>query len=130
MSTPVLVVGATGFLGQKVVRALVGRGKSVRALVRDGTDPGPLRDLGVEIVRGNMLDAPSLDRALEGAAALVTTAIGYSARKPGDTLASWRVTCPISGRKSLPRTTWRQAGFLSYRCVQARSSTQCGGQEI
>ncbi len=35
-----------------------------------------------------MLDPPSLDRALEGAAALVTTAIGYSARKPGDTLAS------------------------------------------
>ena len=87
MSTPVLVVGATGFLGKKVVRALVERGKTVRALVREGTDPGPLRELGVEIVRGNMLDPPSLDRALEGAAALVTTAIGYSARKPGDTLA-------------------------------------------
>jgi len=79
MSAPVLVVGATGFLGQEVVRALLARGKSVRALARDGTDPGPLRDLGVEIVRGNMLDPPSLERALDGATALITTAIGYSA---------------------------------------------------
>jgi len=88
MSGLVLVVGSTGHLGQRVVRALVGRGKSVRALVREGTDPGPLRDLGVEIVRGNMLDPASLDRALDGVTALVTTAIGYSARKPGDTLES------------------------------------------
>jgi uncharacterized protein YbjT (DUF2867 family) len=70
------------------IRALTTRGKSVRALVREGTDPEPLRDQGVEIIRGNMLDPPSLDRALEGAQALVTTAIGYSARKRGDTLSS------------------------------------------
>ncbi|MGA2762658.1 MAG: SDR family oxidoreductase [Spirochaetia bacterium] len=88
MEAPVLVVGATGYLGRKVVSALVARGKTVRALVRDGTDPGTLRSQGVEIVPGNMLDPSSLDRALEGARALVTTAIGYSARKPGDTLAS------------------------------------------
>ena len=88
MDAPVLVVGATGYLGARVVRALISRGKSVRALVREGTDPGPLRDQGVEIVPGNMLNPPSLDHAMEGAAALVTTAIGYSARKPGDTLAS------------------------------------------
>jgi uncharacterized protein YbjT (DUF2867 family) len=88
VAAPVLVVGSTGYLGARVVRALLARGKSVRALVRDGTDPGQLGDQGVEIVRGNMLDPPSLDRALAGAAALVTTAIGYSARKAGDTLAS------------------------------------------
>ena len=88
MNGPVLVVGATGHLGRKVVQALVASGKPVRALVRDGTDPGPLQTQGVEIARGNMLDPPSLDRALDGARALVTTAIGYSARKPGDTLAS------------------------------------------
>jgi uncharacterized protein YbjT (DUF2867 family) len=88
MEAPVLVVGSTGYLGARVVRALRRRGKSVRALVRDGTDPGFLGDTGVEIVRGNMLDPQSLDRALKGAAALVTAAIGYSARKPGDTLES------------------------------------------
>jgi uncharacterized protein YbjT (DUF2867 family) len=88
VSAPVLVVGATGHLGGKVVRALLSRGKSVRALVREGTSPDSLKDQGVEIVLGNMLDVQSLDRAMKGAAALVTTAIGYSARKPGDTLAS------------------------------------------
>jgi len=88
MNAPVLVVGATGHLGMRVVRALAASGKTVRALVREGTDPGPLQKQGVEIAPGNMLDPSSLDKALDGARALVTTAIGYSARKPGDTLAS------------------------------------------
>jgi uncharacterized protein YbjT (DUF2867 family) len=34
----VLVVGGTGFLGRQVVDALLGRGNSVRALVRPGSD--------------------------------------------------------------------------------------------
>ena len=71
MNAPVVVVGATGHLGGRVVHALVARGTPVRALVRDGTDPGPLLKQGVEIVRGNLLDPPSLDRALDGARALV-----------------------------------------------------------
>lgn len=35
---PVLVVGATGSLGSKVVDELLARGKNVRALVRPTTD--------------------------------------------------------------------------------------------
>src|SRR5947199_86880 len=38
----VLVVGATGDLGGRVVDALLERGKRVRALVREGTDPSRL----------------------------------------------------------------------------------------
>jgi uncharacterized protein YbjT (DUF2867 family) len=71
-----LVVGATGDLGGRVVRELVGRGKPVRALVREGTDPTALIDQGAEIVRGDMLDPVSLDRALVRIGALVTTAKG------------------------------------------------------
>ena len=44
-------------------RELVGRGKPVRALVREGTDPSSLVDQGVEIVRGDMLDPVSIDHA-------------------------------------------------------------------
>jgi len=83
-----LVVGATGDLGGRVVRELVGRGKPVRALVREATDPSAPVDQGVEIVRGDMLDPVSLDRALVRIGALVTTAKGYMGRRKSDSLVS------------------------------------------
>lgn len=83
---PVLVVGATGDLGGRAVSELLARGKEVRALVRDGTDAGALAAKGVQIARGDLLDPASLDRALEGAGAVVTTANGYAKRRPGDSL--------------------------------------------
>lgn len=86
MHEPVLVVGATGDLGGRVVAALLARGKPVRALVREGTDPSKLAAQGVEIVRGDMMDPPSLDRAMQGASAVVTSAAGYTRRRKGDSL--------------------------------------------
>jgi uncharacterized protein YbjT (DUF2867 family) len=82
----VLVVGATGDLGGRAVDALLARGKRVRALVREGTDPSRLAAKGVEIARGNMLDPPSLERGMRGADAVVTTAMGYRPRRKGDSL--------------------------------------------
>ncbi len=84
----VLVVGATGDLGGRAVDALLARGKRVRALVREGTDPSRLAAKGVAIARGDMLDPPSLERAMRGADAVVTTAIGYRPRRKGDSLRS------------------------------------------
>jgi uncharacterized protein YbjT (DUF2867 family) len=74
---PVLVVGATGFLGNKVVNELLNHGNSVRALVRSATNATRLESQGVEIARGDMLDLDSLVAAMhemdtsvqEGAAA-------------------------------------------------------------
>jgi dihydroflavonol-4-reductase len=56
----VFVTGATGFLGRHLVDLLVDRGERVRALARNGTDPGWLRRRGVEVQRGDIDD----DRAL------------------------------------------------------------------
>ncbi|WP_069760093.1 SDR family oxidoreductase [Streptomyces sp. LUP47B] len=75
---PVLVVGATGSLGGKVVDELLGRGKNVRALVRPTTDASRLEKRGVEIARGDMLDLDSLVAAMTGADAVITTAAGYT----------------------------------------------------
>ncbi|WP_416964225.1 SDR family oxidoreductase [Streptomyces sp. Agncl-13] len=75
---PVLVVGATGSLGSKVVDELLKRGKNVRALVRPTTDAGRLESRGVEIARGDMLDVDSLVAAMNGADAVITTAAGYT----------------------------------------------------
>lgn len=52
----VLVVGGTGHLGSQVVRALLERGREMRALVRPGSDAAPLSSLGVRVVRGDLLE--------------------------------------------------------------------------
>ena len=83
---PVLLVGATGDLGGRTLLALRARGKVVRALVRPGSDVSGLPKEGVEIVRGDMLDPPSLDPAMSGVSAVISSAIGYSRRKKGDSL--------------------------------------------
>lgn len=84
----VLVVGATGDVGGRVVDPLLARGKRVRALVREGSDPSRLAAKGVEIVRGDLRDPASLERAVVGMDAVVTTAAGYMRRRKGDSLRS------------------------------------------
>ena len=59
-----LVTGATGFLGSHIAERLVRRGESVRCLVRPTSDTSFLESLGVELVRGDITDAPSLAPAL------------------------------------------------------------------
>jgi uncharacterized protein YbjT (DUF2867 family) len=83
---PVLLVGATGDLGGRTLRALRARGKNVRAMVRPGSDVRRLPQDGVEVIRGDMLDPPSLLPAMSGVSAVVSSAIGYSRRKEGDSL--------------------------------------------
>lgn len=64
----VLVTGATGHLGNNVVRALLARGRKVRALVR--SESASLDGLDVEKRSGDILDRPSLERAFEGVEAV------------------------------------------------------------
>jgi uncharacterized protein YbjT (DUF2867 family) len=71
-----LVVGATGMVGSEICRQLVAAGKPVRALVRSTSDPAKvqaLRDLGVEVVEGDVRDRASLDAACAGATAVIST---------------------------------------------------------
>jgi uncharacterized protein YbjT (DUF2867 family) len=82
---PVVVIGGTGMLGGQVVRALLARGKRVRALVRPKSDAARLIRPGVEIATGDMMDPASLLRAMDGADAVVSTAAGYTRHSKGDT---------------------------------------------
>ena len=65
----ILVTGATGHQGGAVARHLLQGGFGVRALTRDAgkAEAGALRELGAEVVEGNLDDRGSLDRALQGA---------------------------------------------------------------
>jgi len=71
---PVLVTGATGFVGWHVARLLVEKGYRVRALVRD---PVRLRDLEVEAVRGDLRDRDSVVRAVTGCGSVFHVAADY-----------------------------------------------------
>jgi dihydroflavonol-4-reductase len=81
MTVSVLVTGATGFLGEHLCRVLVEQGRVVRGLARSRS--GVLAELGVEHVRGDVLDGPELDRALEGMDAVFHLA-GAVSRDPDD----------------------------------------------
>jgi dihydroflavonol-4-reductase len=72
---PILVTGATGFVGWHVARRLIERGARVRVLVRD---PARLRELdGVEPVIGDLRDSASLNRAVEGCGVVYHVAADY-----------------------------------------------------
>ncbi len=70
----VLVTGATGRIGSEVAAELRRRGHRVRALVRPGSDAGPLGAAGIEVARGDVLDRASVEAALEGCDAVVHSA--------------------------------------------------------
>ncbi len=72
-----LVTGASGFVGAAIVRALLGRGWSVRGLLRSSSNRRNLRDLPVDIVFGDLADGASLERALAGCDALFHAAADY-----------------------------------------------------
>jgi nucleoside-diphosphate-sugar epimerase len=63
---PVLVTGATGFLGGRLAQVLAARGENVRILVRPGRDLRHLVDCKVQTVQGSLTDVDSLAEAVKG----------------------------------------------------------------
>ncbi len=61
---PVLVTGATGFLGRASARRLATDGVPVRALARSPQKAEPLLKHGIEVVYGDLTDADFLRRAV------------------------------------------------------------------
>lgn len=71
---PVLVTGASGFVGWHVARILTERGHAVRALCRPGSQ---LRELAVERVTGDLRDRASLNSAVAGCGLVFHVAADY-----------------------------------------------------
>ncbi len=63
----IVVTGATGHVGNVLVRQLTAQGQAVRALVMPDDDLRPLTGLDVEIVSGDVTDPASLESAFTGA---------------------------------------------------------------
>jgi nucleoside-diphosphate-sugar epimerase len=82
------LTGGTGFIGGRLVRKLRGRGDDVVALVRSPDRAVELRELGCELVEGDLSDPEPIRRALEGSdsafhvAAVYKVGIPKSEREP------------------------------------------------
>src|SRR5215470_6991547 len=70
MTIPILVTGAAGrvgAVGRTVTELLLRQGKDVRAMVRNEDDRAQaLRDMGAEVVVGDLLDLDAMHRAIAG----------------------------------------------------------------
>jgi uncharacterized protein YbjT (DUF2867 family) len=70
MANPILVTGAAGrvsAVGRTVTELLLKQGKAVRAMVRNEDERAQaLRDMGAEVVVGNLLDLDSMHRVIAG----------------------------------------------------------------
>ena len=82
----VLVTGATGFIGGNLARELWRLGNEVRALVRPGSNQLTIEDTGIVAVEGDILDRPSIKRAVEGCEAVFHVAAAYTfwSRNPSE----------------------------------------------
>ncbi len=65
-SSGILVAGATGYLGGELTRRLTAEGSPPRAIARSPERAAPLAELGVEVVRGDVLEPNTLEPALDG----------------------------------------------------------------
>ena len=87
---PILVTGASGFVGSAVARALLAEGRRLRLLVRPSSPRTNVADLQADIVEGDLRDPASLTRALEGVSDLFHVAADYRlwARDPEEIIRS------------------------------------------
>jgi dihydroflavonol-4-reductase len=79
-----LVTGANGFIGSHLVEALLARGHRVRGLIRKASDLKWLAGLDMELVRGSLDDAGSLELAARGCDFIYHLAGAVKANDPSE----------------------------------------------
>ncbi|MEJ7766748.1 MAG: NmrA family NAD(P)-binding protein [Chitinophagaceae bacterium] len=75
----ILIAGATGNLGRRIVSVLIKKGATVRAIVRTGTDRkkiDELEQLGVEVIKADMYNIDEVTKACSGVDCVVSALQG------------------------------------------------------
>jgi len=88
-SASVFVAGATGFLGSEICRQLIEKNKNVKGLVRATSNSDKvahLKELGVEVIEGDLKNKTSLENALRGVSAIISTVSSTISRQEGDSI--------------------------------------------
>jgi len=125
---PILVTGAAGFIGRRVVAHLLDRGfRNVRCFARRGADrrgaralAGPPDTPRVEVFEGNLLSQEDCDRAAGGAAVILHLAAGRGEKSFPDAFMNSVVTT-----RNLLEAARRQPGLR--RFVNVSSFTVYAG---
>ncbi len=97
----ILITGATGFIGSKVVDSLLGRGfRNIRCFARLSSKESSVKRLSrgnrdgarVEVVRGNLLSPENCAAAVQGAAVIIHLAAGTGTKSFPDAFLNSVVT--------------------------------------
>src|SRR4051812_25359295 len=78
----ILITGATGKIGSRLARRLAHRGDHVRALVRDPARAAVLRDTGIELTEGDLIEPESLAAAARDVDAVIHCAAFFRGATP------------------------------------------------
>jgi len=94
----VLVTGGTGFTGSHLVKKLLKKGSEVKVLARPVSDTAFLKELGAEIVTGDVSDRDSVNRAVHGTNKVFNIAAAYREAKLPEA-SYWEVN--LEGTKNI-----------------------------
>ena len=83
----ILVTGATGRMGSRLVPRLLSNGEHVRVLVRSSDRAQRLSDMGAEVVGGDVLDTATLAPAVKGATTVLHLAGAFHGVSEDDMVA-------------------------------------------
>ena len=103
-----LVTGATGHIGNVLIRALLAEGKQVRAMDLPGESCDSLEGLSIEMVAADILDPESLDRWMKGVSTVYHLP-GIISILPGDEELMHRVN--VEGTGNVARAALKALGL-------------------
>src|SRR5260370_40325694 len=91
-----LVTGATGFVGTRLVKALLERSRSVRGFAHTANPQAASPESGssLELIRGDLLDAHSVDPAVGGCETVFQFGAGVPRRDSAEPTWADNVTGP------------------------------------
>ncbi|GAB4568600.1 MAG: SDR family oxidoreductase [Anaerolineales bacterium] len=106
-----LVTGATGHLGNVLVRKLLERREKVRALILPGESREPITGLSVEAVEGNVMNLDAMFKSMRGVKGVFHLA-GVISIMPGSNLTVQKVN--VEGTKNIIRVALKYGKKLIY----------------
>ena len=88
----IFVTGGTGFIGGEVARQLRERGDEVACLVRNPEKGAKLRELGCQLVSGDLSDETAIGKGMEGCDTVIHAAAVYEVGIPASQRPAMRET--------------------------------------
>ena len=128
----ILVVGATGLVGNEVCQTLRRRGEPVRALVRATSSRDKvetLKSCDVELCVGDLKDPESIAAACRGVDGVISTASSTLSRQSGDSIQSVDAAGQLNLVRAAKDANVNRFLFVSFRRTPGISSPLANAKE-